>query len=170
MPAEVEDRLLRALRECVIAGGRESCRRRSDAATTIGASSQIGCAAEICQLAAEFPEKVFFVDSRTRIGTYHHVTIKPNRFEAKRAVDPELGWRRGRYRGGQAMWADLDGADRKAAICNRWSAGHLGIPRWTGVASMCRASRLKRTTDPVGAGDSVSAAVVGDALRRLWPP
>ena len=44
---------------------------------------------ELCQLAEAFPEKIFFADSRTRIGAYRYVIIKPNRFEAKRAVQPE---------------------------------------------------------------------------------
>ena len=45
---------------------------------------------ELCELGAAFPDKIFFADSRTRIGQYRHVIIKPNRFEAKRAVQP--GW------------------------------------------------------------------------------
>ncbi|MEC8840785.1 MAG: sugar kinase, partial [Candidatus Poribacteria bacterium] len=38
---------------------------------------------EICRLATELPEKVFYADSRTRIGQYKNLIIKPNRFEAK---------------------------------------------------------------------------------------
>ena len=130
MQSEVENRLLRALRECVlqvegiIVGDQmphDNWGVVTDRVRT-----------EICQLAVEFPDKLFFVDSRTRIGKYHHVTIKPNRFEAKRAVDLGLDWGRSGYRGGKAMWADFDGADREATFCNCWSQGHLSISRWTG--------------------------------------
>ena len=87
---------------------------------------------EICQLAEEFPDKLFFVDSRTRIGKYHHVTVKPNRFEAKRAVDPE--WTGGEVDIEEAKRCGeiLTEADGKATFCNCWSEGHLGISRWTG--------------------------------------
>ena len=44
---------------------------------------------ELCELGVAFPDKIFFADSRTRIGKYRNVIVKPNRFEAKRAVQPE---------------------------------------------------------------------------------
>ena len=42
----------------------------------------------LCASPARFPEKVVFADSRTRIGAYKNVIIKPNRFEANRAIQP----------------------------------------------------------------------------------
>ncbi|GIV18858.1 MAG: RfaE bifunctional protein, domain I [Armatimonadota bacterium] len=44
---------------------------------------------EICQLAREYPQKVFFADSRARIGEYRHLLIKPNQREAMRVFLPD---------------------------------------------------------------------------------
>jgi rfaE bifunctional protein kinase chain/domain len=44
---------------------------------------------EICQLAREYPQKVFFADSRARIGEYRHLLIKPNQREAMRVFQPD---------------------------------------------------------------------------------
>lgn len=45
---------------------------------------------EICRLAEQYPQKVFFADSRARIGEFHSLFIKPNQREAMRAFQP--GW------------------------------------------------------------------------------
>lgn len=155
MPAEVEDRLLRALRECVIqvegiiVGDQMPHANRGVITDRVRA--------EICQLAVEFPDKLFFVDSRTRIGQYHYVTIKPNRFEAKRAVDPD-------WTGGEV---DIEEAKRCGQILTEQTekplfvtVGQEGILVFhDGRIEHVQGVSLDADTDPVGAGDSVSAAV-----------
>ena len=130
MCSKVENRVLSALRQCVsqVEGIIVGDQMPHDNWGVITDRVR----AEICRLAVEFPDKLFFADSRTRIGKYRHVTIKPNRFEAKRAVSPDWTGGDDQYRGGKTMWADPNRANREATFCNRWSGGHLGVLRWTG--------------------------------------
>jgi rfaE bifunctional protein kinase chain/domain len=44
---------------------------------------------EICLLAGQYPQKVFFADSRARIGEYRNLLIKPNQREAMRVFRPD---------------------------------------------------------------------------------
>ena len=156
MRSEVEDTVLRALRQCVlqvegvIVGDQMPYDNRGIITERVRA--------EICRLALEFPDKLFFADSRTRIGTYHHVTIKPNRFEAKRAVDPA-------WPGGEV---DIKETER----CGRILADRTEKPLFVTVGSKgilvfhdgqiehVPGIPLETEIDPVGAGDSVSAATV----------
>ena len=156
MGSETEDRVLSALHQCVpqVEGIIVGDQMPHDNWGVITDRVR----AEICQLAAEFPNKLFFVDSRTRIGKYHHVTIKPNRFEAKRAVDPdwsgtdvdiEEAERCGRIlteRTGKSLFVTV-GTEGILVFHNRQVEHVPGIP-------------LEMEIDPVGAGDSVSAAIV----------
>ena len=156
MQSEVEDRLLRALGECVmqvegIIVGDQMPHDNWGVITDRVRS-------KICQLAVELPNKLFFVDSRTRIGKYHHVTIKPNRFEAKRAVDPN-------WSGGEV---DIEEAMR----CGQILTERIGKPLFVTVGPegilVFHAGQVEHVSgiplemglDPVGAGDSVSASVV----------
>ena len=156
MRSEVEDRVIRALRECVlqvegIIVGDQMPHDNWGVVTDRVRS-------EICQLAEEFPGKVFLVDSRTRIGEYHHVTIKPNRFEAKRAVDPE-------WAGGEV---DIAEAERCGQVLTERTekplfvtVGPKGILVFhDGQVEHVSGIPLETEVDPVGAGDSVSAAIV----------
>lgn len=112
----------------------------------------------LCKSALAFPEKIFFADSRTRIGEYKNVIIKPNRFEAKRAIQPE--WN------GQEV--DIQEAKQCAvALAERTentvyvTLGENGIlvyynSEFTHIPGIS----IEDETDPVGAGDSVSAGLV----------
>lgn len=40
----------------------------------------------VCELAEGNPDKIFYADSRTRIGEFRNVMVKPNRYEAAAAV------------------------------------------------------------------------------------
>ena len=156
MRSEVEDRVIQALRqgvrqvEGIIVG--DQMPHDNWGVVTDRVRS------EICQLAVEFPEKVFFVDSRTRIGKYHHVTIKPNRFEAKRAVDPD-------WTGGEV---DIAEAERCGQILTERTEQPLFVtvgPKgvlvfYDGEVEHVSGIPLEMELDPVGAGDSVSAAIV----------
>ena len=156
MQPKVEDRVIHALRQCVpqvegIIVGDQMPHDNWGVVTDRVRS-------EICQLAGEFPDKLFFVDSRTRIGKYHHVTIKPNRFEAKRAVDPDWA--------GEEV--DIEEAERCGRILTERTekplyvtVGPEGILVFhNGQVEHVPGIPLEIEVDPVGAGDSVSAAIV----------
>ena len=156
MRSEVEDRVIRALRECVlqvegVIVGDQMPHDNWGVVTDRVRS-------EICQLAVTFPDKIFFVDSRTRIGKYYHVIIKPNRFEAKRAVDPD--------------WTEEEIDIEEAKRCGRILMEQTGKPLFVtvgpkgilvfhnGQVEHVPGIPLESELDPVGAGDSVSAATV----------
>ena len=113
---------------------------------------------ELCRLAVEFPEKIFYADSRTRIGKYQNVIIKPNRFEAKRSVDPD--WQ------GSAVDLEL------AKTCALRLAEHTHKAVYVTLGEqgilICHKDQISHVpgigidgaTDPVGAGDSVSSGIV----------
>ena len=156
MQSEVEDRVVHALRQCVpqvegIIVGDQMPHDNWGVVTD-------RVRAEICRLALEFPDKLFFADSRTRIGGYRHVTIKPNRFEAKRAVDPD-------WTGGEV---DIEEARRCGQILMERTEKPLFVTVGTegilvfddGQIRHVQGIPLDTETDPVGAGDSVSAAIV----------
>ncbi len=156
MQSEVEDRVIRALRQCVleVEGVIVGDQMPHDNWGVITDRVR----SEICRLAVEFPDKLFFVDSRTRIGKYHHVTIKPNRFEAKRAVDPD--------------WTGDEVDIEEATKCGQILAEQTGKPLFVTVGlegilvfqdeqvEHVPGIPLETEVDPVGAGDSVSAATV----------
>ena len=114
--------------------------------------------AELCELALAFPEIIFFADSRTRIDKYKNVIIKPNRFEAKRAVQPEWG--------GQEV--DIEAAKQCAvALAERTQNTVYVTLGENGILVYCKGEfthipgiPIDDETDPVGAGDSVSAGLV----------
>ena len=156
MRSEVEDRVMRALRECVlqVEGVIVGDQMPHDSWGVVTDRVR----SEICQLAVEFPDKIFFVDSRTRIGKYHHAIIKPNRFEAKRAVDPD--------------WTEEEVDIEEAKRCGRILMEQTGKPLFVtvgpkgilifhnGEVEHVPGIPLETELDPVGAGDSVSAAIV----------
>jgi bifunctional ADP-heptose synthase (sugar kinase/adenylyltransferase) len=110
----------------------------------------------LAELAVRFPDKIFWADSRARIGAFRNVMIKVNAREAVRQVFPpgaenpddntvvramaELRRRTGRpvfvTAGGRGMWT----SDPEPALVR-------------GVA-------VPEPTDPTGAGDSATAGAV----------
>ena len=113
---------------------------------------------ELCELGVAFPDKIFFADSRTRIGNYRNVIIKPNRFEAKRALQPE--WR------GQDVGIDearqcavtLAEQTQRTVYVTLGENGILVYSR--GEFTHIPGISINDEIDPVGAGDSVSAGLV----------
>ena len=114
--------------------------------------------AELCGLALAFPDKIFFADSRMRIGAYRNVIIKPNRFEAKRAVQPE--W--------NEQEVDIASAKQCAVALSKKTQntvyitlGENGILVYSeGKFTHIPGVPVDSEIDPVGAGDSVSAGLV----------
>lgn len=114
--------------------------------------------AELCELALAFPEKTFLADARTRIDEYRNVLIKPNRFEAKRAVQPEWS--------GQEV--GIEEAKQCAVVLAQQTQnmvyvtlGENGILfHRKGGFTHIPGIPIDDEIDPVGAGDSVSAGLV----------
>jgi len=110
----------------------------------------------LAHLAASHPEKIWFGDSRTRIGEYRGLIVKPNREEACRAVHPD------------SPPHDAKGAER----CTAALARRVGRPVYLtlgakGIALVTLKSiqhiptaRLEGELDTVGAGDSATAGIV----------
>ena len=110
-----------------------------------------------------FPEKGFFSRIPAHgLDKYQNVIIKPNRFEAKRAVQPD--WR------GQEV--DIQEAKQCAvALAERTqntvyvTLGENGILVYAnGEFTHIPGVPMDEETDPVGAGDSVSAGLVATLL------
>lgn len=112
---------------------------------------------EICRLAQEYPQKIFFADSRARIGEYHHVMIKPNQHEAKRVFQPDWGGIC-TLEEAREIGTKLYQRTRKPVFLTVGEAGVLVIEP-TGVTHV-PAVPVTGEIDIVGAGDSTSAGTV----------
>ena len=113
---------------------------------------------ELCGLAASYPNKVFLADSRNRIGKYRNVIIKPNRFEALKALNPQ--W--------NGKTVDIKTAKKCAIKLGEQTdnivfvtLGENGILSYQNEQlTHIHGINVNEKIDPVGAGDSVSAGIV----------
>ena len=123
---------------------------------------------ELCELGAVFPDKIFFADSRTRIGNYRNVIIKPNRFEAKRAVQPEWnGQEVSIEEARQSAVALAEQTQRTVYV----TLGENGILVYSdGKFTHIPGVPIHDEVDPVGAGDSVSAGLVATLCSQAEAP
>ncbi len=112
-------------------------------------------------LANQYPKIFFFADSRERIGEFRNVMIKPNRFEAAKAVlldrkDPISTHRakecaeKLRQLTGKPVFLTLD----KEGICPMNGQDQLPIP----------CPPVDEPIDIVGAGDSTTAGIVSSLI------
>ncbi len=111
---------------------------------------------KLAELADRHPGKIFWADSRSKIGLFRRVMIKVNAAEAVKEAFP----------------SDHDEVDdqtiiRAVAELRRRTgrpvfvtAGHRGIWISDPEPSLVRAVRVAEPTDPTGAGDSATAAAV----------
>lgn len=102
------------------------------------------------------PEKTCLVDSRERIHLFKHAILKPNQFEASQAVTGKR--RRASLRAATEHARRLASAARRPVFLTLGKRGML-------VADGQRIDHIKPfpvagPVDPVGAGDSTSAAIV----------
>jgi len=106
---------------------------------------------ELAQLSRRYPQKIFFADSRCRIGKFRDVIIKPNEREASAAL-------------GQAGIREhdiLSGLFRISCRPVFLTCGARGIYGFDGRRSFhCPAVPVSGPIDVVGAGDSASAGIV----------
>lgn len=120
---------------------------------------------ELCELGMAFPDKIFFADSRTRIGKYRNVIIKPNRFEAKRALQPE--WSEQEVSVKEARQSAIALAEQTQRTVYV-TLGENGILVYdAGKFTHIPGVPINDEIDPVGAGDSVSAGLVATLCSLL---
>ncbi len=111
----------------------------------------------LADLAADHSEVVFLADSRTRIGQFQNVALKPNRYEALVAVEQEtrevvpraVAERCGRElaaRTGRPVFVTLDAEG--ISVCTAASSTHVPTVPPSGPI------------DVTGAGDSTAAGIV----------
>ena len=120
---------------------------------------------ELCELGMAFPDKIFFADSRTRIDKYRNVIIKPNRFEAKRALQPE--WSEQEVSVEEARQSAMALAEQTQRMVYV-TLGENGILVYdAGKFTHIPGVPINDEIDPVGAGDSVSAGLVATLCSLL---
>ncbi len=113
---------------------------------------------ELCLLAASYPEKIFFADSRTRIGKYKNVIIKPNRYEAQRALDPHLNEKTVDSENAKNYAMKLAEQSQNTVFITLGEDGILVYHK--DLLTHIDGIEIDEEIDPVGAGDSVSAGIV----------
>ena len=123
---------------------------------------------ELCELGMAFPNKIFFADARTRIDKYRNVIIKPNRFEAKRAVQPEWnGQEVSIEEAKQSAVALAEQTQRTVYV----TLGENGVLVYAaGEFTHIPGVPIHDEIDPVGAGDSVSAGLVATLCSQAAAP
>ena len=113
---------------------------------------------ELCRLASSYTNKIFFADSRTRIDRYKNLIIKPNRFEAQRALDPHWDGKDVELMTAKTCAIKLSEQTQNTIFV---TLGENGIlihqnDQLTHIPGI----DIDEKIDPVGAGDSVSAGIV----------
>ncbi len=162
LPAEVEDAIIEQLHICV---------QQVDGVIIADQVQERNCGVitdhireVLADLAAEYEEKVFFVDSRTRISEFTNVIIKPNQYEAvvgqaSRLLPPPVGQAsrlptiveveqaaaKLSQRTGKPVYVTM--GERGVLVCDGQGCEVIPAPKVIGPI------------DIVGAGDSVTAGI-----------
>lgn len=154
LPEEIEQQLIRILPE-VISG--------VDGIVIADQVDEDGCGVitanvrqTIAELASKYPEVIFWVDSRQRIGSFKHCVLKPNQFEAINAIFPGTND------------IDLSIAIEAGHILNKRSgrpvfltASENGMLIFNnGCCDKVRGVKIDGPIDPTGAGDSATAGAI----------
>ncbi len=121
----------------------------------------------LAHLAARCPAKIFWADSRRRIGLFRNVIIKVNAREAVEEVFPGNGGTRGDEIIVEATLELRRRTGRPVFV----TAGRRGVWVSDPEPALVRAVRVDEPTDPTGAGDSATAGAVlalcaGASLRE----
>lgn len=110
----------------------------------------------LADLAKQYPNVMFWADSRRRIREYRNVIIKPNEFEATGNDDPRPGDTVDPVEL-QAAAGKLSEISRAPVFITRGADGmFVTDPEWTPVPGV----RVDGDTDTTGAGDSATAGCV----------
>jgi len=124
------------------------------------------------ELAQEYPQKVFFADSRLRIGEFRNVITKPNMFEAVNAI---RGDARTDAVGGIKEFTVEEAQDcgtKLSLLTQRdvyMTAQEQGIYIFGENQIHVPAIRVEGEIDPVGAGDSCTAGIVSALCAGASP-
>jgi rfaE bifunctional protein kinase chain/domain len=114
--------------------------------------------ARLADMGSAFPDKVLLVDSRERIGLFQSVWMKPNQRECSRAILHRQG------NPGDTPHCTRELARRtgRPVFCTCGAEGILIVDPRSRPIQEERVSTVRITgpIDPVGAGDSTSAALV----------
>ena len=109
--------------------------------------------AALTTLAGEYPAKLFAVESRSRIGLFHKMILKPNTNEALKAIGIEPGLEVDIQACGQELF-------RRAGAPVFMTRGAEGILLCDEAGSkLIQTVRVRGLIDTVGAGDSVLAGI-----------
>lgn len=170
LPVDIEDELINRL-EAVIPNVNgvviaDQVQERNCGMVTDRVRGRLG------ELAQEYPQKVFFADSRLRIGEFRNVITKPNMFEAVNAI-------RGNARtdavGGIKEFTLEEAQDcgKKLNLLTRrdvyMTAQEQGIYIFGENQIHVPAMRVEGEIDPVGAGDSCAAGIVSALCAGASP-
>jgi bifunctional ADP-heptose synthase (sugar kinase/adenylyltransferase) len=161
-PADAEGQIIDALR---------ARWREFDALIVLDQVSEPDCGVvtarvrdELATLADRDPTKFVLADSRERIGAFRSVALKPNVFEALRAVGASDA-------AGPAEWRDavrrLAGRVGRPVFCTRGADGILLAKPQAADVGIVPGFPVRGPTDPVGAGDSTSAGIAGAVAAGL---
>jgi len=163
LPPDLEEALLAALRSALPEARAVIVQDQVQEADCGVVTARLRAA--LADLAAANPDKVWFGDSRTRVGDYRNLIVKPNREEACRAVHPDS--------------PPHDPAD--ALPCAAALSARVGRPVYLtlgaegmAVVTPDRAqpvptARLAGPLDIVGAGDSATAGIVAALCAGATP-
>jgi rfaE bifunctional protein kinase chain/domain len=105
------------------------------------------------ELAASDPGKFVLADSRERIGLFDHVALKPNVRECRQALGADDGDDLG------ACAAALARRAHRPVFCTLGAEGMLVVDPGTSETWQAPGYSVAGPIDPVGAGDSASAAL-----------
>lgn len=154
MPVDIEDDLVNLLRRAL---------ETVDAIIIADQAQERNCGVitdrvrqAIADLAPDYPDKVFFVDSRTRIGEFRNVIIKPNKYEAVAAVRGEVTGEPTAEEAGACAW-ELHALTGKPVFM---TAQEDGILIFKDDVTRVPALRVDGEIDPCGAGDSCTSGIV----------
>lgn len=112
---------------------------------------------EIARLAREYSEVWFLADSRVRIGEFRDICVKPNKFEAARAIQPDYSDTPDEVKAGE-FGRELASRMRHPVFMTMEDKG-VAIYK-DGAVTTVPAVPVEGEIDPVGAGDSCVAGII----------
>jgi rfaE bifunctional protein kinase chain/domain len=145
LDAEIESQIVDHVRSAV--SGFDVILVSDQAETSRGGVVTAAVRAALTELAARYPEKIFFVDSRARIALYRGLTIKPNQDEAEAACR--------RLFDRLDYLALLEHVQAPLAIVTHGPKGALLVEKGRQVWAETQA--VQNPVDICGAGDSFTA-------------
>jgi rfaE bifunctional protein kinase chain/domain len=111
----------------------------------------------LIQLAEANPKKVFVADSRTRVGLFRNMVLKPNRVEAVKAIDPSKNPQAIEMQELGRIGGELQKRAKRPIYITLSEKGALLITE--SILKHLLAAPTKPPIDPVGAGDTFISAL-----------